>query len=223
MNTPVHFKQQLVDELNAHATLLPDPAGHRVPVRLRAPRRRTAFAMGAVAAAAAVVVAVPLASGAHRTPQAAPAQHSTAVAGPAAAGPGAPGPQSVPGAGGLNIVNADYAVQSKPGGLVAVQLFSPKGVPGLRAALRRAGIPAVVMTPSASCHATIQYDDRRHSGGPEVLPPGLRSGPDGLYQLIRPSAIPAGDILLFTASFGGPSQELGVTLVRQVPSCVPSV
>ena len=221
MNAPLHFKQQLVDELNAHATSLSAPAGHRALVRLGAPRRRMAFTVGAVAAAAAVAVAVPLVSGSHSTQQAAPVPHSTASTGPVTSA--APTPQSTAGTSGLNIVNADFAVQSKPGGTVAVQLFSPKGVPGLQAALEKAGIPAVVMTPSAKCHATIQEDRSGRSTVMKVLPPsGVRSGPGGIYHLIKPSAIPAGDHLLFVARFGGPIQGLGVTLVRQVPSCVVS-
>ncbi|MHA6758139.1 hypothetical protein [Streptacidiphilus sp. PAMC 29251] len=163
------------------------------------------------------------------TQQAAPTPHSTAGTGPgASAAPTTPtlqGTAGTPGTGDLNIVNADYAVQSKPGGTVAVQLFGPKGVPGLQAALDQAGIPAAVMTPSASCHEAIENDDSGRYNLAQVLPPsgsGGHGGPAGMYQLIRPSAIPAGDHLLFIARFDGPVKALGILLVLQVPSCVPT-
>ncbi|TJZ99850.1 RNA polymerase sigma factor [Actinacidiphila oryziradicis] len=222
VNAPLHFKQQLADELNAHATSLSAPAGHRALLRLRAPRRRMTLTIGAVATAAAVAVALPLASGSHSTQQAAQAPHGTVNTGPGTSA--TPTPTSGSLSTGLNIVNADYAVQSKPGGMVAIQLFNPKGVPGLQAALDKAGIPAAVLTPTASCHATIHNDGSARGDLKKVMPPSdTRREPDGIYHLINPSAIPAGDYLLFVARFEpGQVQGLGFTLVRQVPACVPS-
>ncbi|MBM9506597.1 hypothetical protein [Actinacidiphila acididurans] len=201
MNAPVHFKQQLADELNARAASLSAPAGNRAPLRLRAPRRRMALTIGAVAAAAAVAVALPLASGTHSTRQTAPTP---------------PGAVST---GGLDIVNADYAVQSKPGGMVAIRLFDPKGVPGLQAALDKAGIPAVVLTPTASCHATVQRDLGDRGNVRKVV---LHSKTGRDPALINPAAIPSGDTLLFTAYFNaGRPGPIGYALVRQAPACVP--
>jgi hypothetical protein len=216
VNAPVHFKQQLADELNVRATSLSAPAGHRAVVRF-ARRRPVALTLGAVAAAAAVAVALPLASGSHSTRQAAPTAHGTVSAGPGTSATATP--QSTVSTG-LNIVNADYAVQSKPGGTVSVELFNPKGVPGLQAALRAADIPAAVLTPSASCHATIQHDPTGNVA--KVMPfTELHKGPDGVEQhVIHPSAIPEGDSLLFVAHFDGPVKGLGFMLVRKVPSCV---
>ena len=215
MNAPVHFKQQLALELNARATALSasDPSGRPAVVRLRAPRRRRmSLTVGVAAAAVAVAVAVPLASG---------SSHSTRRSAPTARGPvTAPG---TPAADRLNIVTADYAVQAEAGGKVLVRLFDPKGVAGLRAALEKAGVPAAVMVPEASCHAATVPDDSGHGNLTKVLPPsGGRSGPDGLQQLIDPAAIPAGDHLLLVARFDGPVNALTVELVRRLPSCVPS-
>jgi hypothetical protein len=218
VTTPVHFKQQLADELAAHATSLSAPAGHRALVRL--PRPRAALALGAVAAAAAVAVALPLTSGSHTAQQAAPAPHATVSTGSATSS-AAPSP-SAPGTG-RDIVNADYAVKFAPGGAVYVELFSPRGVPGLQADLRKAGIPAAVMTPSASCHAKIPTDHSGRSNVVKVAPPSrAHRAPDGgLDQLIQPSAIPKGDQLLFVAHFAPDEvQGLAFMLVHEVPSCV---
>ncbi|MFD9817845.1 hypothetical protein [Streptomyces violascens] len=209
MNAPLHFKQQLADQLNARATTLtapPGPAGHRV--WSRAPRRRLTFTLGAVAAAVAVGVAVPLVGGTHDQraadgPSAAPTAHRTK-------------------SGGIDIVNADYVVKSIPDGTIAVQVMSPKGIPGLQDALRRAGIPAVVTGFSASCNATVHYDN---SVDPlKVFPqPGADSGISGHYSLIRPSAVPEGEHLLFVATTGlhGQVGTLQMSVVREVPTCVP--
>ena len=201
MNAPLHFKQQLADELNARATTLAAPTGHRV--RTRAPRRRLTFTLGAVAAAVAVAVAVPLAGGTH---------DKQAAAGHSAA----PAPHRT-GIGSIDIVTADYTVKSIPDGTVAVKLMNLKGIPGLQAALRHAGIPAAVMEFSASCHATVDTDESVDLQ--KVFPQAA----DGHDTLIRPSAVPKGEHLLFVEMMtpvGGlePSQ---MSVVRQVPSCVP--
>ncbi|QKW27612.1 hypothetical protein HUT11_16915 [Streptomyces seoulensis] len=210
MNTPAHFKEQLADELASHATTLCAPAGHRAVLRLRTPRRRTVLTVGIAAAAAAVAVALPLDPGSHGTRQAAPAPR-TASTGPAA--------RSTPGMS-LDIVNADYAVRSKPGGLVSVQLFDAKGVPGLQAALDKAGIPAKVLVPSASCRAT-GSSGRPRGSLTEVAPPSGYHG-DGVRD-IKPGAIRSGDHLLFIAETdGGAPGLLAIRLVGTLPECVPA-
>jgi len=151
--------------------------------------------------------------------QAASAPHSTAGAGLGAST--APIPQGTSGTSGLNIVNADYAVQSKPGGMVSVQLFDLKGVSGLQAVLDKAGIPAKVMVPSASCHTTGHPDSSPHGSLLKVAPPSgfHRNG----VRDIKPSAIVPGDHLLFIAnSKSGPATLLAITLVHRLPSCIPA-
>ncbi|WP_037913138.1 hypothetical protein [Actinacidiphila yeochonensis] len=221
MNAPEHFRQQLADELNARATAMSATAGHRAVVRLRTPRRPVAYALGAAAAAAAVAVALPLASGSHSTRQAAPeARGITDVApGTSSAPQGSSGSLGA----GLDIVNADFTVRSEPGGAVAVELFDPKGVSGLQAALDEAGIPAKVLTPTASCHATVEHDPSGQSTLAKVMPPAEshRGSDGGIQHVIHPSAIPSGDHLLFVARFA-PDQvsTVSASLVRQVPGCV---
>ncbi|WP_328319044.1 hypothetical protein [Streptomyces sp. NBC_00388] len=214
MNAPVHFKQQLAEELNARAASLSAPAGHRTLLHM--PRRRVALTVG-LAASAAVAVALPLMSGSHGAQQTASGPRSTAGTG--AGEPAAPTSQGTPGTSGLNIVNADYAVKSKPGGMVSVQLFDTKGVPGLRAALAQAGIPATVMAPSASCHISSRTGDGPHSSLRKVAPEsGFHS--NGARDF-KPSAIAPGDHLLFIAdSKSGPVNLLAIRLVRGLPSCV---
>lgn len=206
MNAPLHFKQQLADELNARATTLSDTTGHRT--RARAPRRRLVFTLGAVAAAVAVAVAVPLVGGTHD--ERAAGRSSSAATPQRSAGTG------------IDIVTADYVVKSVPGGTIAVEVMNPRGIPGLQAALRQAGIPAAVMTFSASCHVTVLTDNGVDPL--EVFPrSGVGSGIDGHYSLIRPSAVPKGEHLLFVATTGpqGRIGTLQMSVVRQVPRCVP--
>ncbi|MFE2374911.1 hypothetical protein [Streptomyces sp. NPDC059398] len=211
MNAPAHFKQQLADELNAHATSLAAPTGHRTLLRPSASRRWVPATVGLAAAAAAVAVAVPLMSGSHSAQVAEPLRHSTASTGPSAA--------TTPPGSGLHIVNADYAVRSKPGGMVSVQLFSAKGVPGLQAALDKAGIPAKVLVPSASCRATGPTD--RPSGSLLKVAPQSGFHSNGVRDF-KPSAIEPGDHLLFIADTGsGPVKGLAIRLVGRAPGCVP--
>lgn len=215
MNAPVHFKQQLADELSAHAASLSAPTGHRALLRLPTPRRWVPVTVGLAAAAAAVAVAVPLVSGSPGAQQAAQTPHGAAGTGPgASAAPASPGV-------GLHIVNADYAVQSRPGGTVSVQLFDSKGISGLQAALDKAGIPAKVMVPSASCRTTGHTDSKPHGSLLKVMPQsGFHS--NGVHD-IKPSAIRPGDHLLFIAEIGGSSSGvLATRLVHQVPSCIPA-
>lgn len=186
---------------NVRETAPADPSDPRSGART--PRRRLAFTLGAVAAVVAVAVAVPLGGGTHgkqaaADPSAAPAAHRTASSS-------------------LDIVTTDYTVQSVPDGTIAVKLMNVKGIPGLQAALRQAGVPAAVMGFSASCHATVDTDE---SVDPQqVFPPSA----NGRITLIRPSAVPKGEHLLFepTTAPDGKVGMLQMSVVRQVPSCVP--
>ncbi|WP_405688188.1 hypothetical protein OG204_34650 [Streptomyces sp. NBC_01387] len=219
MNAPTHFKQQLADELNARATSLSAPAGHRALLRLRTPRRRVALTVGVAAATAAAAVALPHVSGSHSAERAASAPHSTAS--PDLGASAAPTPQDTLRTDGLNIVNADYAVQSKPGGVVSVHLFNLRGAPGLQAALDKAGVPAKVMTPSASCPATGHAANSPHGSLLKVAP--LSGFHRNGARDIKPRAIVPGDHLLFIPdSKSGPVTLLAITLVRQLPSCIPA-
>ncbi|NDZ83689.1 hypothetical protein G3I19_35310, partial [Streptomyces sp. SID10853] len=157
----------------------------------------------------------PLVSGSPGGQQAARAPHSAAGNGPGtSAAPASPGA-------GLHIVNADYAVRSRPGGTVSVQLFRTKGIPGLQAALDKAGIPAKVMVPSASCRTTGHIDSKPQGSLLKVMPQsGFHS--NGVHD-IKPSAIRPGDHLLFIADTESSSPGvLTIRLVRQVPSCIPA-
>ncbi|MEU8891457.1 hypothetical protein [Streptomyces sp. NPDC048442] len=205
MNTPLHFKQQLADELHVRATALSASGGHRT--RVRALRPRLTLTLGAVAAAAAAAIAVPV--GLSGT-SAAPAPHRTD------SGTGS-GTVSGSGSESIDIVTVDYTVKSVPNGTIAVQLMSLKGVPGLQAALRKAGVPAVVMGYSASCHTKVDRDNRVDSE--KVFPEGA----NGRDTLIRLSAVPKGEHLLFTPTMTpkGTVGGLSMSVVRQVPSCVP--
>jgi hypothetical protein len=100
--------------------------------------------------------------------------------------------------------------------------MTAKGIAGLQTVLRQAGIPAAVMGFSSDCHATVQTDE-----GVDILKvfpqPLPDSGINGHYSLIRPSAVPKGEHLLFEATIA-PNGEVGtlqMSVVRQVPSCVP--
>jgi hypothetical protein len=206
---PLHFKQQLADELHARATTLTELTGHHA--RARAPRRWQPLTLGAVAAALAVAVAVPLAATTH---------NARPAADPSAA-PTAPTTHRT-GSDSLDIVTADYVVKSIPDGTIAVEVMNSKGIPGLQAALRQAGIPAAVMGFSASCHTTVLTDDSNAAW--EALPqPSPTSGLNGHFALIKPSAVPKGEHLLFEATVA-PNGQVGtlqISVVRQVPSCVP--
>ncbi|WP_328334081.1 hypothetical protein [Streptomyces sp. NBC_00455] len=207
MNTPAHFKQQLATELAARAASLPAPVQPAVD-RGHA-RRLGVLAVGATAVAlATAAVLVPRAADSHAPQSTADAPHAT--------------PSRSPGTT-LDIVNADYAVKSASHGWVSVQLFTSRGVPGLQADLRKAGVPAAVMTPSASCHATIDTDHSRRGNVVKAMPPtrSHRAPDGGISQMINPGAIPQGEHLLFIARFApGQVQALSVQLVHTIPACV---
>jgi hypothetical protein len=213
VNAPTHFKQRLADELTAHAATLDAPTGHRTLLRLRP----VALTVGVAAAAAAVAVALPLTSGSHGARQAGPASRTTAASAPATAGTST---GTGTGTGDLDIVNADYTVRSAPGGLVSVQLFDTKGASGLQAALDKAGIPAKVLVPSAACHSTGRAHREPRGSLLKVAPPSgfHRNG----VRDFKPGAIVPGDHLLLMANTDkGPVTSLAITLVRDLPRCIP--
>ncbi|MFJ3592099.1 hypothetical protein ACIQUY_15655 [Streptomyces sp. NPDC090231] len=222
MNAPLHFKEELARELAEHAATLPSPTTRRAPVRLHSPLRRVAFTAGLAAACAAVVAALPLLSGPHDATQAAPASQAPATQG-SGSGTASPTPRTGEGAR-LDIANADYAVKSGPGGTVSVQLFRRKGAPALQATLRKAGVPAAVMTPSASCHATFHSDHANLKALEKVLPNDeVKRNSRGIYHVIHPASIPEGDHLVFIVTSSGPDlQMVEATLSRQVPTCLPA-
>ncbi|MFG2114803.1 hypothetical protein ACGFRB_19550 [Streptomyces sp. NPDC048718] len=222
MNAPLHFKQRLANELGARAATLAAeaaeaaetgpvvplfPGGHRAPAR--SPRRRPVLVLGVVAAAIAATVTVSVSvtgSVGRADPQGPQGTHSVGS-----------------GSGNIDIATADYVVKSLPDGMVAVEVMNPRGIPGLQSALREAGIPAAVMTYSASCRTKVRYDAGFDSSKvfPETRETG--TGIDGHYSLIRPSAVPEGDHLLFVATTGPHGQvgSLSMSVVREVPTCVP--
>lgn len=118
----------------------------------------------------------------------------------------------------INIATTDFSVKSAPGGTVAVTLNNPKGMSGLETALRQAGIPAAVLEFSASCHTKVDTDDSVDIE--KVFPQST----NGRVALIRPSAIPAGDSVLFgemMTPVGGLAPSL-MSVVRQFPGCLPA-
>ncbi|WNI30768.1 hypothetical protein [Streptomyces sp. ITFR-6] len=222
MNAPLHFKEELARELADHAATLPAATGRRSPVRFHPPLRRVAFTAGLAAAVAAVVTALPLLPGPHDATQATPAPQASATQ-ESGAGIATATPRTGEGTR-LDVTNADYAVKSGPGGTVAVQLFRRKGAPGLQATLRKAGVPAAVMTPSASCHATFHSDHANLKALDKVLPNDeVKRNSRGIYHVINPAAIPEGDHLVFIVTSSGPDlQMVEATLSRQVPPCLPA-
>ncbi|MFC1418129.1 hypothetical protein [Streptacidiphilus cavernicola] len=225
MNALDDFKKQLADELLDHATSLPPmPGGRRM--RPRPATHRIALTFALATAAAAAVVALPLSAPTHGPGQAAPTPRGSAYS---AAPSTTPRPSHSTDFGGLDIVTADYAVRSRPGGVVTVQLFTLKGQAGLQATLNRAGIPAAVMVASPACHAT---GPAPKSTGKDtlrrllkVLPPPTPGSYDSSHGIrdIHPAAMAPGDHLLFIApAEGTPLNYLVVRLVRQLPSCIAS-
>jgi hypothetical protein len=88
-HVPAHFKEQLADELHAHPTVLPAPAGHGALLRPRTPGRRIALTLGVAATAAAAAVALPPAAGSHGARQPEPAPPGTSGTFPTGAHRGA--------------------------------------------------------------------------------------------------------------------------------------
>jgi hypothetical protein len=201
MTTPVHFQQRLAEELTARAATLPPTAA--VPLRPRHTRRIAVTALGLAAAATAVVL-IP-----H------PAAHPAAPQAPQAGAGRSTAP--VPSSSAPVLANAAYTVRSNQDGTVTVEVMNVHGLSGLQAALQKLGIPAVAMAQSASCHEPTPY-------GLPGLESVMSDDPsNGRLSVIRPSAIPKGETLLFAAAKapnGGIGSLQGM-LVRHVPGCYP--
>lgn len=83
------------------------------------------------------------------------------------------------------------------------------------------GVPALVMTPSASCHTPVATDSSQ-------LEPAMSLDPkNGRIAILHPAAIPHGEslLLLSVAPKGElhPSTvgSLEISLTKQTPSCFP--
>ncbi|MBO1413095.1 hypothetical protein [Streptomyces sp. FH025] len=204
MTTPQHFQQQLGAELTARAANLP-AADTTVRVRPRHTRRLVATGFGLAAAVTAVVL-VP---------------HTETT--PAAPVPQA-GPAASPGAGNsptaVQLSTASYTVTPNKDGTVSFQLTGAEWS-GLQNALRSVGVPALVMTPSASCRTSVATDSSRLDAVMSLDPH------NGRIAILHPAAIPPGEslLLLNTAPKGGlhPSTvgSLEISLTKETPSCFP--
>ncbi|NEA54387.1 hypothetical protein G3I60_09525 [Streptomyces sp. SID13666] len=201
MTTPVHFQQQLAEELTARAAALPPVAA--VPVRPRHTRRIAVTALGLAAAATAVML-IPHSAGTTDTPQAGTGQSTTQVPG------GAP-----------VLSNAAYTVVPRKDGTVSIQVTGAE-VSGLQAALRSLGVPAVVLRASESCHAKVRTDNAN------LETVSSQDPKNGRVMVIRPSAIPHGDsLVLVQPSLKGvlhPDKmySMEVMLSPGEPSCFPA-
>ena len=205
MTTPLHFRQQLGAELAARAADLP-AADTTVQVRPRHTRRLAATGLGLAAAVTAVVL-VP----------------HTGTTGPAAAPPA--GPAASPAAGGgsaaVQLTTASFSVTPNGDGTVSFQLIGADWS-GLQSALRSVGVPALVMTPSASCHTPVATDSSSRLESVMSLDPA-----NGRIAILRPAAIPHGEslLLLNTAPKGAlhPTTvgNLEISLTKETPSCFP--
>lgn len=198
MTTPVHFHQQLAEELSARAAALPPTAA--VPVRPRHTRRIAVTALGLAAAATAVVL-IP-----HDNPTATPqAGQSTA---------------HVPDGSAPVMSNASYTVTPRKDGTVTIQVTGAE-VSGLQAALRSLGVPAVVLKLSDSCPAKVRTDNAN------LETVSSQDPKNGRLMVIRPSAIPHGDslVLVQAALKGGQHPKtmgsMEVLLAQGEPNCFP--
>ncbi|MFD5467518.1 hypothetical protein ACFWIQ_32570 [Kitasatospora sp. NPDC127059] len=210
MNTPLHFRQQLGAELTARAANLPT-AGTRAPARPRHTRRLVATGFGLAAAVTAVVLLPHDGTG--------PATPAT----PAAPAPQT-GPATAPSTGGspaaVQLTTASYTVTPNKDGTVSVQLMGAEWS-GLQGALRSVGVPALVMTPSASCHTPVTTDSSRLDAVMSLDPK------NGRIAILHPGAIPPGESLLVlnTAPQGslhpGTVGSMDITLTKETPGCFP--
>ncbi|MFE2351521.1 hypothetical protein ACFVT9_22390 [Kitasatospora cineracea] len=196
-NTPVNFRQRLEDELTARAAAA-RPVLVPLPVRRRRTGRIAVTSLGLAAAVAAVLLGAQAGSG--------PATRQEAV------------PPAVEG-GALDEVG--YTVTVRPDRLVAVEIIGTE-LSGLQDALRRAGLPAVVLSPSASCSAKVTPVDTGHLGRAMSLDPE-----NGRVALLDPGAVPAGDTLLVVdeAPPGALRKSVGslaVMLTNPAPACFPA-
>ncbi|MEZ0090801.1 hypothetical protein [Streptacidiphilus sp. EB129] len=207
MTTPVHFQQQLAEELTARASALPPTATATVPLRPRHTRRIAVTALGLAAAATAVVL-IP-----HSTPTPAPTTAPQAGAGQSTARPQA---SSVP-----VLSNTSYTVAARKDGTVTIQVMGAK-LSGLQAALRSLGVPAVVLQLSASCPAAVRTDNANLETVQSLDPQ------NGRLMVIRPSAIPRGDSLVLVQHIlkgdlhPDAMGSMDVVLAHGEPTCFPA-
>lgn len=172
MTTPLNFQQQLGAELTARAADLPATATAGTgPVRPRHLRKVVATGLGLAAAATAVVL-MPH-TGTDSGPQ----------AGPTVAQPVGGSPASV------QLTTASYSVTPNQDGTVSFRLIGAEWT-GLQDALRSVGVPALVMTPSASCHTPVTTDGSRLESVMSLDPQ------NGRIAILHPGAIPPGESLL---------------------------
>jgi len=204
VTTPLHFQQQLGAELAARAANLP-AAGITVRVRPRHTRRLVATGFGLAAAATAVVLMPHTgATSEAPAPQAGPTA-SQAVGGGSVA---------------VQLSTASYTVTPNKDGTVSFQLIGAEWS-GLQSALRSVGVPALVMTPSASCHTPVATDSSQLESVMSLDPK------NGRIAVLHPAAIPPGEslLLLNKAPKGAlhPSTvgSLEIALTKQTPSCFP--
>jgi hypothetical protein len=202
VNAPTNFQQRLGAELTARAEAM--PASTQVRVRPRQSRRIAVTAFGLAAAVTAVVLGTQAGSS-HTPVQAGPTTSSTTGDN-----------------GGSGIENASYTVTVREGGTVALLLTGTK-LSGLQTALRRAGLPAVVLTPSASCASRVVGVDGHHLDA--VM---SRDPKNGRIVLLNPHAVPHGDTVvivdesLHDGAGNGTVGSMDYILTRNVPSCFPT-
>ncbi|MFI9325216.1 hypothetical protein ACIGXI_36330 [Kitasatospora aureofaciens] len=204
MTTPLHFQQRLGAELAARAENLP-AADTTVRVRPRHTRRLVATGLGLAAAVTAVVL-IPRTdtTPAAPVPQAGPTASRTAGGAPTE----------------VQLSTASYTVTPNKDGTVSFQLMGAEWS-GLQNALRSVGVPALVMTPSASCHTPVATDSSRLDAVMSLDPA------NGRIAILHPAAIPPGEslLLLNTAPKGGlhPSTvgSLDISLTKETPGCFP--
>jgi hypothetical protein len=200
VNTPVNFQQRLGDELTARAATLPTP--DPTPVRPRHTRRIAVTSLGLASAVAAAVLSTHAGS-APAAPQAGPTTSPTA---------GLPAPV---------FGDVGYTMTVRPDHIVALKIIGTK-LSGLQTALRRAGLPAVVLTPSATCPSKVTPVDSSRLGAVMSLDPK-----NGRVALLDPSAIPHGDTLLVVdeSPAGALHKSVGslaYMLTRPAPNCFPA-
>ncbi|MFJ8625912.1 hypothetical protein ACIRD3_24135 [Kitasatospora sp. NPDC093550] len=214
MTTPLNFQQQLGAELAARAADLP-AAGTTVRGRPRHTRRLVATGFGLAAAVTAVVL-MPH-TGATGV---APAPQAGTGASPTAGAPTAGAPTGGGGSTAVRLSTASYTVTPNEDGTVSFQLIGADWS-GLQGALRSVGVPALVMTPSASCHTPVATDSSRLEAVMSLDPN------NGRIAILHPAAIPPGEslLLLNVAPKGAvhPSTvgSLEISLTAEAPSCFP--
>ncbi|GAB7184978.1 hypothetical protein ATKI12_4809 [Kitasatospora sp. Ki12] len=207
MTTPLNFRQQLGAELAARAADLPATTVTATTARVRPRHTRRLVVTGlGLAAAVTGVVLMPHTGGDGTAPkpQAGPAAAPTASGGPAA----------------VQLTTASYSVTPNTDGTVSFQLIGADWS-GLQSALRSVGVPALVMTPSESCHTPVATDGSRLESVMSLDPR------NGRIAILHPAAIPPGESLLLinTAPKGalhpGTVGNLDISLTKETPGCVP--